>query len=111
MDKGERNTIEEAVAEALRAERAAKDLTQTEVSRRTGIARTSYWLYEDGQRQPTITQLVQISDAMHIPLHQIIEEIERRVRQKLQEEADQIPDSPTDSGLLPQTNHNTGPAV
>lgn len=68
-----------AIAATLRAERGVAGLSQAEVSRRTGIARTSYRFYEEGERQPDVLQLAAISEAFGKPLSELIAEVVRRV--------------------------------
>lgn len=71
----------EALAATLRAERGVADLTQAAVSRKTGIARTSYRLYEEGKRQPDVVQLAKIAEAFQVPLVHLIREAQRRVQE------------------------------
>jgi len=71
-----------AVAATLRAERGVADLTQAEVSRRTGVARTSYRLYEEGKRQPDVVTLAKIAEAFKIPLSRLFAEAERRANDR-----------------------------
>ena len=81
MERDEENRWTAAVAATLRAERGVAGLTQAEVSRRTGIARTSYRFYEEGSRQPDAVQLAKIAEAFHLPLSRLVAEIERRAAQ------------------------------
>lgn len=76
--KAERWTA--AVAATLRAERAVAELSQAQLSERAQIARTSYRLYEEGKRNPTVLQLAQIAEVLGIQFSYLIGEIERRAR-------------------------------
>lgn len=78
MEQREREIWAAAVAATLRAERGVAGLSQAEVERRTGIARTSYRLYELGQRQPDMVQLATLAGAFGIPLSRMIAEAQRR---------------------------------
>lgn len=69
-----------AVAETLRSERGIAKLSQAEAARRAGIARTSYRLYEEGERQPDMIQLVEIAQAYGVRLSHLVGEIERRAK-------------------------------
>lgn len=69
-----------AVAVTLRSERAIAQLSQAEVSRATGISRSSYRLYEEGERQPDAVQLAMIAEAFGVRLSHLINEVERRVQ-------------------------------
>ena len=78
MEQQERALWAQAVAASLRAERGVAGLSQAEVERLTGIARTSYRMHELGTRQPDVVQLAQIAEALRIPLSRLFAEIERR---------------------------------
>lgn len=78
MEREEQRRWEKAVAEALRAERSAAHLSQAAVSRKTGITRSSYRLYEEAVRQPDAVQLAQIAEAFGIPLSRLVLEMQRR---------------------------------
>lgn len=79
MEQSLKDTWAEAVAAALRAERGVAGISQAEVERRTGITRSSYRLYEQGERQPDVVQLAGIAEAFGIPFSRLMFEIERRV--------------------------------
>lgn len=70
-----------ATAETLRSERGIANQTQAETSRRTGITRTSYRLYELGERTPNAIQLASIAEAFEIPFSRLAAEIERRAKE------------------------------
>lgn len=67
-----------ATAATLRAERAAAGISQVQVADRTGIARTSYRFYEQGERKPDTVQLAQIAEAFGVSFSYLLGEIERR---------------------------------
>lgn len=77
MEQHEIPLWESAVADALRSTRGVARLSQAEVGRRTGIARTSYRMYERAERQPDVIQLAQIAEAFGIPFSELVAEIER----------------------------------
>lgn len=66
------------MAATLRAERGVAGLSQAEAGRRSGIARTSYRLYEEGLRQPDLVQLARIVEAFGISTVRFMAEVERR---------------------------------
>ncbi len=78
MDQEEMDQLVAAVAATLRAERAAAGLSQVQVADRTGIARTSYRFYEQGERNPDTVQLAQIAEAFGVKFSYLVGEIERR---------------------------------
>lgn len=67
-----------AVAETIRAERAAAKLSQAEVSRRSGIPRPTYLRYESGERNPTFAQLAAIATAIGMPLSTFTKRVTER---------------------------------
>ncbi|HEY0216634.1 MAG TPA: helix-turn-helix transcriptional regulator [Cellulomonas sp.] len=69
---------EAAVGEAIRAERAARKMSQAEVARLSGIPRQTYIRYEVGERQPNVTQVAAIAMALGMPVSQLVAEIARR---------------------------------
>ncbi|MDR3068645.1 MAG: helix-turn-helix domain-containing protein [Cellulomonas sp.] len=63
----------EAVSATIRAERAARRLTQDEVVARTGIPKPTYLRYEHGQRLPDLAVLAAIAnDAFGVPLSVLV---------------------------------------
>ncbi len=71
-----------ATAETLRAERGIAQQSQYETSEKAGITRSSYRLYELGQRSPTTVQLAAIAQAFGIQFSQLLGELERRAHEK-----------------------------
>lgn len=69
-----------AMAATLRAERGEAALSQAEVERRTGISRTSYRLYELGQRSPDALGLALIAEAFGVLPSRLISGAERRFK-------------------------------
>jgi len=80
MEREEEQRWIDAMSATLRAERAIAGCNQAELARRTGIARTSLRLYEEGRRQPDVIQLAVIADALHITVGHLVAEAERRAR-------------------------------
>lgn len=58
----------DAVAERLRATRAALDLTQTELCRRVGLATNTYNQWENAKGRPGLDQAIKLRDGLGIPL-------------------------------------------
>lgn len=85
MEQHELDLWAQAVAAALRAERGVAGISQAEVERRTGITRTSYRLYEKGERNPDVTQLAHIAEAFGIPFSRLMSAIEQRADLALSE--------------------------
>lgn len=71
-----------ATSLTLRAERGIAQQAQAETSRKAGIARTSYRLYEKGERSPTVVQLAAIAQTFGIPFSKLLGEIERRSKEE-----------------------------
>lgn len=68
-----------AVAETIRAERAAAKLTQVELAQKAGIPRMTYIRYETGERRPNVVQVAQIAEALGMPLSTFLARVEDRV--------------------------------
>lgn len=81
MEQEQEQKWARAVGETLRAERGIARQTQAETSRKAGITRTSYRLYETGERSPTAVQLAVIAQAFGITFSKLLAEIERRARE------------------------------
>ena len=71
-----------AVADTLCAERGIAKLNQVEAAKRANIARSSYRLYEQGDRQPDAVQLAAIAEAFGISFTRLVSEIARRAAQE-----------------------------
>lgn len=67
-----------AIAATLRAEAAIANISQAEMARKTGIARSSYRLYEQGKRRPDLVQLARIAEALGVSASHLVGEITRR---------------------------------
>ena len=78
MEQADKDRWAAALAATLRAERGVAKLSQAEVERKTRIARTSYRLYELGERQPDLVQLAVIAEAFGVATSYLIAEVERR---------------------------------
>jgi transcriptional regulator with XRE-family HTH domain len=60
------------VAARIRAERKARNLSQADLERRTGFPRCRISYLENGRAVPTIETLEKLSDALEIPLYQLL---------------------------------------
>jgi len=60
------------VGARLRAERKARNLSQADMERRTGIPRCRISWLEHGRAVPTIETLEKISDALEIPVYRLL---------------------------------------
>jgi transcriptional regulator with XRE-family HTH domain len=60
------------VGARLRAERKARNLSQADLERRTGLARCRISWLENGRAVPTIETLAKISDALEIPVYRLL---------------------------------------
>lgn len=72
----------EAVSEAIRAERAARKLSQAELARKAGIPRVTYIRYETGERTPNMAAGFRIAQALGIPLSVFARRIEERASEQ-----------------------------
>jgi transcriptional regulator with XRE-family HTH domain len=60
------------VGARLRAERKARNLSQADIERRTGLPRCRISWLENGRAIPTIETLEKISDALEIPVYRLL---------------------------------------
>src|SRR6266446_4847649 len=65
-------TMRTNVGARLRAERKARNLSQADLERRTGIPRCRISWLEHGRAVPTIETLEKISDALEIPVYRLL---------------------------------------
>lgn len=69
---------DQAVAETIRAERAASRLSQAETAKRAGIPRVTYIRYETGERRPSVSQVAAIAAAFGLRLSSFAARVEDR---------------------------------
>jgi len=69
------------VAAQIRAERAAAGIPQSEVMRRSGIARSTYIRIEAGVHIADTTEMARIAQALGVPLSELFRRVEDRMRQ------------------------------
>lgn len=74
----ERSVFSDAVAAQIRAERAAKKMTQTDLVKASGIPRTTYLRLESGERVADTTQLYRITEALGLSLSEFFRRVEER---------------------------------
>ncbi len=60
------------VGARIRAERKAQNLSQADLERRTGFPRCRISYLENGRAVPTVETLEKLSDALEIPLYQLL---------------------------------------
>lgn len=71
----------DAVAETIRAERAAAQFTQAELASRAGIPRITYIRYETGERKPNVAQVAAIAQALGMLASTFLARVQTRVDQ------------------------------
>jgi transcriptional regulator with XRE-family HTH domain len=64
------------VGARIRAERKAKKFSQADLERRCGLARCRISWLEHGRAVPTIETLERIADALEIPAHRLLLDVE-----------------------------------
>jgi transcriptional regulator with XRE-family HTH domain len=64
------------VGARLRTERKAKHLSQADLERRCGLARCRISWLEHGRAAPTLKTLEKIADALEIPVHRFLLDVE-----------------------------------
>lgn len=86
----ERSSFSDALAAQIRAERAAAQWSQAELSRRSGVSRVSIIRIERGERVADTTQMVRFAQAFGLPLVEFV----RRAEQRVLSETTPDPESP-----------------
>ncbi|MFI1371367.1 helix-turn-helix domain-containing protein [Streptomyces longwoodensis] len=61
-----------AVGQSIRSLRLHENLTQEQVSLRSGVDRASLVRIEAGQQSPTVDTLIRIADAIGVPLADLV---------------------------------------
>jgi transcriptional regulator with XRE-family HTH domain len=69
-----------AVGEAIRAARAETGLSQEALAAEAGLDRTYVSGIERGERNPSLTNLLKLADALGVPLSELIRRAESRRR-------------------------------
>ncbi len=79
METPETDRLREVFGEVLRAKRKEQKLSQEELAGRAGIAMRYVSLLECNKRQPTISTLYVLSQALGISMSEFVSEIEQRL--------------------------------
>lgn len=82
-----RNPEAEAFAAQLRAERAAQDMTQDELAKRSGVGKHTILRIENGQRVMDTAQLGDLCRGLGVSLYEFVMRAEERLQ------AEQRPES------------------
>lgn len=72
--------IREALAAEIRAARARKDITQSELADRAGISRATIARLEAGTRSADVVQLLAIADALDVDAGALLDAAQRKDR-------------------------------
>ena len=67
-----------SLGETLRALRIERNLSQEELSLRTGVHRNYIGGIERAERQPTVSTMSKLADALDIPLSDLLQQAETR---------------------------------
>ena len=79
MNEEQIQAVREAFAATLRQKRSDQGLSQEELGFRAGIAMRYVSLLETGKRQPTLSTLAAIAQALELKLSEFVMEIEGRI--------------------------------
>lgn len=74
-----RSPLTIALAEQIRAERGVARLSQLEVCRRTGLARSTYVRVETAERDIDLTQLAVIAPVFGLTVSELVRRAEQRL--------------------------------
>jgi transcriptional regulator with XRE-family HTH domain len=72
--------IEIAFGNVLKMLRNEKGVSQEKLAELCNLDRTFISLLERGRRQPTITTLFLIAEALHVPAHEIVAKVESSLK-------------------------------
>lgn len=72
--------LTQAVAATLRAERAAVQMTQQELARRSGLGYQTVMRLEKGERSPNVAQLSALCSVLGLTMAELVERAEQRMR-------------------------------
>lgn len=73
---------QDAIAEQLRAERAARNLTMDDLVERTSIARSSVIRYLSGERDIKMSALFELAGALGLSVPELLLRAEQRISDK-----------------------------
>ena len=76
MPRMAKKIAKNAFCKNMRRVRKAKEMSQEELSRLTGIGRTSIANYEIGKNEPNISQAMKIAQALSVSMNKLCEEKE-----------------------------------
>jgi len=77
--KPDTDMFREGFARVLRRRRHELDLSQEELGHRAGLTMRYISLLECNKRQPTISTLFSLSQALNVPLSEMISEVEAKL--------------------------------
>ncbi|MDR0779903.1 MAG: helix-turn-helix domain-containing protein [Pseudomonadales bacterium] len=80
--------------EVLHHYRSTRDISQEELAFEAGVDRTFISRLERGIRQPTITTLIGLSQALHVSAADMVLEAEKRYLQQVQEAQSEVKEKP-----------------
>ena len=76
MPRIAKKLAENTFCKNMRRVRKAKEISQDELARLTGIGRTSIAAYETGVNEPNISQAMKIAQALNVSMNNLCEEKE-----------------------------------
>lgn len=87
METEKNSAILSAFADLIRKERERHGLTYEDIAAASGLHRTTFGLYERGERGPTIEAALQIAHALGTPLSELLRTAEEDIHQGLLKES------------------------
>ena len=70
--RNQREKIASEVARLLRQAREIREISKSTLAERSGLSRRMIGFVENGQRNPTLDTLLRMSEALDIPLEELI---------------------------------------
>lgn len=87
METNKNGAILSAFVDLIRKERERQSLTYEDIAAASGLHRTTFGLYERGERGPSIEAALQIAEALGIPLSELLRKAEEGAHQGLVKES------------------------
>ena len=76
----DRKLILDAIADILKEEREAKDLSMTVMAERSGLSRAMISFIEQKHRNPTLDSLLRIADVLEVDITTLIRRAQKRAK-------------------------------
>lgn len=77
MKRVDAENIAQKVVELLEQERTRRNITKTEINKKTGLSRTAWTLMVSKKNSPTLRTLLMVADAIGVDIKELIAKAEQ----------------------------------